>query len=244
MSRLLSILPGVLLVLLTLLPRGAAEAAEDPLLLGQAELEKVFSDLILEHSSLTPGELTISRFTATPGSLEVPPGTREFRTLSRSQTKGELGRQTIVAEVLVNGVARGRVTLSADLALQGEVVCAARALPRHTLLAAGDLKRVRRDLTMLGPDLVLDPGQAVGRVLKTTLQPGSPLYGRLLKEPEMVKRGDIVTIRAATGSLSVTVPGRIQSAGARGDLVKVKNLMSRKEILAKVIGPDTVQVEL
>lgn len=244
MTRLSSTILATLLALLALLPPSEAKAANGLTLLGPAELERAFSDLLLAHASLPAKDLTISRFTADPKELTVPPGPREFRAISRSQGKGETGRQTIVAEVLINGVASGRVTLSADLTLQGEVVCAARPLLRHTLIAAGDLKLLRRDLTMLGPDLVTDPGLAVGRTLKTTLQGGAPLYGRLLKEPEMVKRGDLVSIQAATGTLIVTVPGRVQSSGARGDLIKVKNLMSRKEVLAKVISPDAVQVDL
>ncbi len=243
MNRLLPILLAALLSLVALLPLRAAGETATTVILEQSELKKVFTALILERATLPPGDLTISRFTATPETLSVPAGRREFRVISRGQSKS-LGRQTMVADLLVNGQARARVTLSGDLEVQGDVVCAAHALSRSRLLTADDLVRVRRNLTMLGPDLVTDPALAIGKEIKTTLQPGAPLYGRFLKEPAMVKRGDIVSIRAARGAITITVPGRVQVAGAKGDLITVKNMMSRKEIYAKVIGPDTVQAEL
>lgn len=244
MKRLLLTLLAAFLAVVALLPPGPTGATNGmTVLLGQAELEQAFAELVRGRSSLPPGDLTISHFTATPESIGVPPGPREFRVVSRGQVKG-LGKQTMVTDILVNGETSGRVTMSGDLALQGYVVCATRTLARRSIIAAGDLERVRRDLTMLGPDLVTDPSQVIGKELSTTLQPGAPLYGRFIKEPEMVKRGDIVSILASTDLLTITVPGQIKSAGAKGDRVKVKNLMSRREICAKVIGPKTVQAEL
>ncbi|MCK5228635.1 MAG: flagella basal body P-ring formation protein FlgA, partial [Desulfobulbaceae bacterium] len=39
-----------------------------------------------------------------------------------------------------------------------------------------------------------------------------------------------------------TVPGEVRNSGAIGELVRVKNLMSRKEILARVLDSGTVEV--
>lgn len=210
--------------------------------LGGAELQKVFTDLVTDRVSLPKRDIEITNFSATPATIELPAGTVDFRIVSQSQAK-QIGQQTIACEVLVDGVVEGQIKFSGDLKLYGDVVCAARALPRHSIIAAQDLERVRRDLSMLGPGLITDETLAIGKELETTLQPGAVLYGRFIKDPEVVKRGDIVSILVATDSLTITVPGRVQSAGAKGDMIKVKNLMSRKEIYAKVIGLDTVQAQ-
>jgi flagella basal body P-ring formation protein FlgA len=243
MKRLFPIVLGALCSLVVLLPRGAAGETPEMTVLDQGALERVFTNLVLERASLPAADLQVTHFTSSPKTITAPPGKREFRVVSQGRGKG-IGQQTMVADLLVNGVVSARVTLSGDLQIQGDVVCAARSLSRHRLLTADDLVRVRRNLTMLGPDLVTDAGQAIGKEIKTTLQPGAPLYGRLLKGPEVVKRGDIVEIRAASGAITITVQGRVQIAGAKGDLITVKNMMSRKEIVAKVLGPRTVQAEL
>lgn len=242
MNRLPLILLSMVLVVGALFSNERARATGG-IVVGRAELERVFTGLVLGGSSLPRGDLKISNFNANPATLELPPGRPDFQVITQTQDK-ELGRRTVVFNVLINGQACQRVTLSGDVALFGEVVCAARTLRGHRIIAAADLKRVRRNLTMLGPDLVTDLGQAIGKEIKTTLQPGAVLYGRFLKAPVIVKHGAIVSILALTDSIRVTVPGRVESPGAIGDMVKVKNLMSRKEIYAKVIGPDTVQTEL
>ena len=238
----LIILAVSLAILFLLLPDKRSEALDGLSVLGQVELQKIFADLATSRTSLPKADIEITHFTATPESIELPPGELDFRTISVSQGK-ELGKKTVVADVLVNGVTQERVTLSGDLTLHGDVICAARAIPRHTIIVASDLVRVRRDLTMLGPDLITDEAAVLDKETKTTLQPGAVLYGHFLKDPQLVKRGDIVSILAATDHITVTVPGRVQASGAKGDLIKVKNLMSRREIYAKVIGPDTVQAQ-
>lgn len=243
MNRLLFIAISLLVPLATLLPMVASGEATATTVLNRDELQRVFSALVLERTALPAGDLTISHFTSSPDTITVPAGRREFRVVSHGQSKS-LGQQTMVTDIWVNGVASARVTLSGDLEVQGDVVCAARSLSRNSLITADDLLVVRRNLNMLGPDLVTDLKQAIGKEVNTTLQPGSPLYGRFIKEPTVVKRGDIVSIRAASGALTITVPGRVQIAGAKGDLIKVKNMMSRKEIYATVVGPRTVQAQL
>ena len=242
MSRPRLILLAVSLAIVILLPHERSEAMDDLAVLGKVELQKIFADLATSRTSLPKADIEITHFTAAPDSIELPPGELDFRTISLSRGK-ELGKQTIVADILVNGVAQERVTLSGDLTLHGEVICAARALPRHSIIVASDLVRVRRDLTMLGPGLITDETAIIDKETKATLQPGAVFYDHFLKAPQLVKRGDIVSILAASDHITVTVPGRIQTAGAKGDLIKVKNLMSRKEIYAKVIGPDTVQAQ-
>ena len=53
----------------------------------------------------------------------------------------------------------------------------------------------------------------------------------------------MVTILADSGQIHVSVPGKARSAGALGDIIKVKNMLSRREIYAKIINQDEVQVE-
>lgn len=220
-----------------------AKAATDLSILGTKELQSIFTELTSANSSLPKEDIEITNFTANPESITIPKGSQNFQVVSQTQAK-QLGRQTIVVEILVDDTAKERVTLSGDIERYGFVVCAKRNLSRRAILAPSDVELVRRNLTMLGPDLVGDAEKAIGMELKTTLQPGAVLYGRLLKSPEVLKRGDIVSIQAATGTLIISVPGRVQTAGAKGDLIKVKNLMSRREVYARVIGPETVQVDL
>jgi flagella basal body P-ring formation protein FlgA len=96
---------------------------------------------------------------------------------------------------------------------------------------------------MLGEGLTRRPEAAIGKQLQASLQAGSLLYDKILKAPPLVKRGDRVIIRAKSAHLQINVNGEIQNTGGQGDQVRVKNLMSRKELYARVITPTVVEVE-
>jgi flagellar basal body P-ring formation protein FlgA len=56
-------------------------------------------------------------------------------------------------------------------------------------------------------------------------------------------KGDIVTIIAESGDIKVTAPGKVLMKGYVGELVKVQNLMSKKEIYAKIVNGSMVAVD-
>ncbi|MEE9611432.1 MAG: flagellar basal body P-ring formation chaperone FlgA, partial [Desulfatiglandales bacterium] len=70
-----------------------------------------------------------------------------------------------------------------------------------------------------------------------------PLKEWMLERPPIVKRGDMVTILAESGVLRVTVPGRVLEKGYLGELVRVQNAMSKRQIHARVINNSTVVVD-
>lgn len=215
---------------------------DTPILLEQADLARIFLAALAKETPFALEDLQLLNFKAKPESLRLPAGTLSPQVL-RSSNSNPLGQKSMTLALLVHGREEGQVTMSGDLALFGEVVTLAKPLPRDTVLAAEDLTLSRRNIGMLGEGLIGRPEDAIGKQLQTTLQVGSLLYEKLLKSPPLVKRGDRVTIRAKSAHLQVNVNGEIQNAGGKGEQVRVKNLMSRKELYARVLSPTVVEVE-
>lgn len=227
---------------LILIPALSAGSQRQNTTLKQDDLEKAFVELVTRNQMFSAENVEIRGFSCAPCQLPVSQGMIDYLIISQSRGN-QLGRETITADVLVNGKTQGRIKLSGDVHLFGEIVCAAHSLQRHQILQTEDLRTIRRDVSMLGPDFITAAKLAVGKELKTTLRPGAILYKRFLKKPKLVKRGDVVSIMAQTDHLKIRVPGRIESDGAIGDLIRVKNLMSRKEIYARVVNAEEVQVD-
>ncbi len=207
------------------------------------DLKTVFSQLIDQNPQSTQSlDREIINFSSRPESIKLPPGKISYQIISKTKSK-VTGHQIVWLQILVDGREQAKVKLSGDIQLFGDVVCLSRALKRHTIISPDDLEVMRYNISMLGTDFISDPALATGHELKATLQPGAILYGRLLKNPTMVKRGALVSILARSGSLEIKAAGQIRTAGALGDIVQVKNLMSRKEIYARVISPSEVQVD-
>ncbi len=216
-------------------------SAGDTQTVEQSRLAQAFLALVTDGTPWPAADLAVEEFSATPSILTLPVGTLAFRTLNQTHAQ-YLGRKRLQVAVLVNGREEGRVTMSGQLKLFGEVVVAARRMNRHKLLGAEDLRPVRRDISQLDPDLLRAPEAAIGLRLKNSVQAGEPLSAAMVEAPPLVRRGSLVTIVAEGDRISISVPGELRGSGAKGEVVRVKNLMSRREIMAQVVDENTVRV--
>lgn len=210
-------------------------------MLGHDELKKIFTVIALKNSVWPEQDLRVTHFSSQPTSVTLPAGELKFRLKNQIQPN-RLGRKSISVVLLVDGLKTAKVWLTGDLHLFGNVVCARRDLDRKTILSMNDLKIEYRAISQLGDNLVLDPAVAVGKQLKRSLKAGALLLDRLLKEAVIVKRGDLVTILAESENLRITAPGEAKTAGSKGEVIKVKNLMSRKLIFARVKSSSMVTI--
>lgn len=125
-----------------------------------------------------------------------------------------------------------------------DVVVAARPLGRHLTLGAGDIKLTRTDISRLGGGYYTSLQEVEGMVLQRSVTAGMLLSTAMLKPAILIKRGEKVIISAESGSLQVKMEGLALQAGAKGELIEVKNISSRQVIEAEVIAPGVVRVRM
>lgn len=211
-------------------------------MLDGGRLEEIFIEIITENSPWPRHDLEVDGFACKPATLTIPAGTMDYRLLNQSHNN-YLGKKTLSLAIVVDGKEVGRVKMNGDLRLYGDVVCTTKKIDRHTILTEDDVTVLRRDISMLEPNIIKSPEASIGKRLKTSLRAGAVLKPHLLENPPLVKRGDLVTIMAQSDNLQVTTPGEVRNAGALGKMVRVKNLMSRREIYARVLNPGVVETE-
>jgi flagella basal body P-ring formation protein FlgA len=83
----------------------------------------------------------------------------------------------------------------------------------------------------------------IGFMAKHNVKKDTSLKEWMFEKYPIVDKGDIVTIIAESGDIRITAPGVILMKGYTGELVKVQNLMSKKEIYAKVVNGAMVAVD-
>lgn len=209
-------------------------------ILDNGNLEKIFSNIVMDNSPWPRKDLKITRFSARPETLSLPAGDLDYRLLNQPH-KEYLGKKNLSIAFFVDGREADRVKMSGDLQLYGDVLCTTKRIDRNTILTSDDIKVVRRDISTLESSLLKSPKEAIGKRLKTSLRAGAVLSSDLIENPPLVKRGDLVTIMAQSNNLRVTTQGEVRNTGALGEMVRVKNLMSRREIYARVLGPGVVE---
>lgn len=105
------------------------------------------------------------------------------------------------------------------------------------------------DLTVLKARLGDLPSDALSKVeilidkaARSEIRPGVWLTGKMLDLPELIKSRQSVTMKLRNGPIQITCPGMAKQKGALGDVIRIENTESKKEVMARVISRDVVEV--
>ncbi|MCB1783220.1 MAG: flagellar basal body P-ring formation protein FlgA [Alphaproteobacteria bacterium] len=89
---------------------------------------------------------------------------------------------------------------------------------------------------------VVDPQALVGMTPRRMAFAGRPLLQNEIIAPQIVARGEMVTINLHDGPLNLTAQGKALENGAKGDMIRVLNTASNITLQALVTGEKEVQV--
>ncbi len=169
--------------------------------------------------------------------MPVSGGEIAVRALQRDARSGRFEAELAV----VGGVQRWRVAGQAQ-ALR-EVAVLARDVERNEALREGDLTFVMRPVQMVGVD-PLGRTKDLGDLLpRRGLKAGEVLQKADLARPMLVEKNQIVHVSYSGNGLALSMRGRVQQSGARGETVQVMNMQSKRMIEGVVVGPGQVQVQ-
>ncbi len=142
----------------------------------------------------------------------------------------------------------GRVTVgmrcqspeSWTIYLRGHVTASA-AIPvlqspanRSELISDGDvvIRNIQIESDLRG--IIIERDQLVGKVAVRDLIAGQPLRQSDVKAPQIISRGQSVTITSKAGGLSVTMKGKALGNARAGDRIWVQNQSSKKRVEGEV----------
>jgi len=201
-------------------------------------LERVFLNYIT--SRLGESNFKISQFKVR-GAVKYPEGRMTFSILKPIPKKLS-GQVSLRMAVVMEGKARGRITLSAWIDRFEAVLCAARYLHRGTILTSADLKMQQMNVSKSPANLVMDMQAAIGKQLKRNIKPGEIIRHNMISVPPLIRKGDKVKLIAQNGSLRIVTLGIAKSSGGAGDQIRIENITSKKIVVGRVKTYSTVEV--
>ncbi len=176
-----------------------------------------------------------------PQEIMIPYGDLEFKVGELNYTN-LVGRATIPIEIIVNKKTYKRVYIQYKISVLKEVLIANSRIERGAFID-NSLFRVKEQWVsgvnkqLLAADINLE-----GKRMKVTIDANRALRKGMIETPPLVDRWQEVQIIARIGDVEVSTVGKALQPGHLGDVVKVQNLNSRQEVMAKVIAKDTVEV--
>lgn len=123
-----------------------------------------------------------------------------------------------------------------------DVAIVNRTLNRGEPITAADLTIERRPREGAPPDALTSAATLSGEVAQRTLAQGAILRMGDAAPPELVARGEAVTIVYDSPGISLAIRGQATDAGRMGATVNVINVASKKVLQAVVVGPGRVSV--
>ncbi|MEM8983246.1 MAG: flagellar basal body P-ring formation chaperone FlgA [Pseudomonadota bacterium] len=140
-----------------------------------------------------------------------------------------------VVRVACSGPQPWKLYVTVRVDRYSDVAVVVRPLPRGHRLKPNDLRLVRRAVTEIPTDTVTTIPALLGQALRQPLRAGDVVRRYQIEAPQLLTRGQSVTIVAGSSQFRVHMNGIVQSAGAAGGVVRVRNLSSGRMIQARVV---------
>jgi flagella basal body P-ring formation protein FlgA len=205
------------------------------------ELERAVADAAARQYGFGEAKDLAVNFDAYVRVLAIEPGAADAPRLA--QFNFDPRSQRFEANVEVPGSAalrRKPVRVSGTLYETIEVVTLARALARGEAIRTNDMAVERRPKAEVAD--AVRRGDALGQAARRDLRAGQFLRAADLMKPELVSRGDSVTLVFEGPGVKVTMQAKALETGTQGDLVQVLNPQSKRVVQATVDGPGRVVI--
>ena len=148
---------------------------------------------------------------------------------------------TVRRAFLLAALMGGAVPATAQTApAAADVAVLVRDVEKGELLSAGDFTIEPRPLSLARG--ALDVGAAAGKEALRRLRAGSTVRSGDLIRPQLVRRGEPVSINVRNGGLTITAQGKALSGGAQGDLVRVVNTATNRTLDGVVEKTGSVRI--
>lgn len=163
--------------------------------------------------------------------LRLKDCTEELQTTVRNPSQ-RLGR--ITTEVSCLGQNPWKIYVQATASAEMEVPVLVRPISRGEIVSTDDLELRLVALGQEQQPIAESLESLVGMEARRTLAPGQPIVLSQVIAPDVIKRGQAVSIRYDESDLRITMSGKALQNGAKGEWIAVENSSSGRQIEGRV----------
>lgn len=114
------------------------------------------------------------------------------------------------------------ISLPAQISINVTYIVAARPLATNHEITEGDINPQQGDLASLPGSVILDPAQALGRTLNSSIAAGNPLRQEMLRSPVVIQQHQKVRVLFRADGIEVMNEGVALANAQEGQPVRVK----------------------
>jgi len=144
--------------------------------------------------------------------------------------------------VRCNGKQKWSLFHSAKLTVYINVLTLKQALKRNTVISQNNIVLVKKSASKLRHGYFTNYQQIKNQLTTRNLRAGTILQPLHVTHPQLIKKGERVTIHAFSPSFSIKMSGKALMSGSLGEKIRVKNNKSKKVIEGTITKAGTVSV--
>jgi flagellar basal body P-ring formation protein FlgA len=153
-------------------------------------------------------------------------------------------RVDLAVRLWSDGRAGERITVRVSPTMYMPVVLMKRDVSRGSIVTEDDIELVHQWLQPVHGGLVMSESEAVGRIATVRLSEGDALREQHVRRETLIRRGDLVIVRALVGGSVLTMQAEARASGSEGDTIEFRKTGERDTFLAIVTGRNEAIVDL
>lgn len=174
--------------------------------------------------------------------IHLASGTAPSLALTNLQMDSSGGHFTAKIVAPAEGQRQSIVPISGRVHQLAEVAVPNRRIRPGDIITESDLHFVEMRSNRLTRNQLVVPEDIVGLSAKRVLAAGRPVSHSDIEPPKLVSRKGMVTVFLETPVMRLTTQAKALESGAKGDVIKVKNLKSGKLVDVIVTGANQAAV--
>jgi flagella basal body P-ring formation protein FlgA len=153
-------------------------------------------------------------------------------------------RVDLAVRIWDDGTARERRSVRVSPTIQLPVVALKREVGRGAMLTEQDIEIVQQWLPPVHGGLVTSEHDAVGRIATVRLSEGDALREQHVRRETLIRRGELVIVRALVGGSVISLHAEARADGSEGDMIEFRKVGERESFLAIVTARNEAVIDL
>lgn len=146
------------------------------------------------------------------------------------------------ATITADGRPYAKITMKFDVKLYRNVVVVSRVMTPGEILSPDTVMYESMDVGRLNAGYLTDSSKVIGMMVRRQLPARAVLNLYMLGQPEVIKKGSLVTLLVRVGSMEVSASCKALQDGRVGQVIRVQNMSSKKFLSGTVVDESTVLI--
>ena len=231
------------LLVLTLCVASGVPASGNPgeTYFSSSRLQEIILDHIETNMPWEAGNIRVE-FLGRVDGLGIEGDTIDYRVEAR-RNENYIGQTSFSIRFYDKGLLVADQSFRVRIEVVKDFVVSARHLDDGTILTSSDVSIIQRWVDRVPRGRIGNPDDVTGMMIRGSIAQNAELHERMLRQPQLVRRGDVVRVVLSRGALQMETVGISAETGALGDRIRIRKSASNNLFYARVVDEAVVRVD-